>query len=1245
MNEKHGVFKYQYSSSSHACYVSIEAKFGEIITLQISEVNDIYCGHSKILIYDSYDGIYELDHFCLQNSSFNEHTAVKFESKSGKMVLIYKGNSNPQSSFFGEYFVKNDLSDPVVFKHQSSLQTVNETHFLFVTRKNLLSVFTRPINSSVWNDPAEHFNATRSRFHSSLVLADQACVYDSLLVDETVHCFHVFRAVLQRAVFKSLSRDPVGITPLVGPSLVAVGRLKFLVVGGYEPLSSYPNRNVWAVDLSTGLKEVLNFTLPQDIRMQEKSTVYVDDRLFVEGKTETNLKSEPVLIYYDFNSSLFKHFDTKHLTDVDKFYWCEVDTYYIAIVVSKNETFLYFPLHNYWLSISSIVKVNLYVSENLDRSLFYCFLSHTLNLNLKLYYESNSNFWTVFQTEEVCLAAKSSFECLNILGDSCDIYQCVNGGHTCRKKLKPTLDNLNKTFLCDNYISNDLNFTLASTNQTRPLCKCLGNGNVNCINCESVGCSAYNECTRCNQSPYCQWSARYNFCEVKSSQKEKSVCAISVVQGYNQCQTVNTCVECMKYSDCGWMSTGKNWCVPGNLQRPLYHHFSLALDVLRKGGSDKTSWNFLRCPLYDECAEGSHDCAENEACVDEVRGWTCVCKDGYERPSVGGSCRPVCSQPCSNGNCTKPNFCDCFHGFYGSSCGLACPCNQNSRCDVVSGQVKCLKCENNTAGDRCQLCEKNHIRLNKACRSCMSMCNMKTDECDVSPSGAVTCRGCQGNAWGEKCEKCEEGYFNLDGECKRCRCNNEDNLCNPETGGNCRCGGKSESSKQECAGYNPPSSLQCWKFQCDKCKAGYIGQPTGGSLCYKWLHNSDQHCFDPDLPGNCYDHRGYDDEKTHVEAGQVVAYALQPKPASKADYRVYVDVWMGEVDVYLVFDAQSYFVVERNDTGEHVEKVIDLKTTSGLRYKKISYKKSEHMRSQFYHVTMKKKEALKVEGVAGRLVVTRKHTKKDQGRGFLYVIVRAKSGPKIRKRSVERKGASGRIAFRQDEPRLDLFVFFSSFFSLCGILSVLITSMWKFRRMVNNRRARINHQLQMIPLARRPFRLVHVCIDDNQPQDGCRESEEKLLLPSGDDEKPVRNLKGILNKKPKSPDKASRVKHNADDTQQDDDSPKSSPQKMVRFASSPNIVRFEVPDVEILKTHCRPVVVQPTSSNLSQGVITYIATLPATNSGDNCQKPVVFLSTLASLEREDEDAEDFVADEERKKRKKFKFCGRAQSEF
>ena len=1251
MNQNHGIFKYQYSSFSDFCYVTLEAKFGEVITLKISEVTGIFCGFNKILIYDNYDGIYELDSFCEKNSSFNENPVREFESKSGKMVLIFKEHSNSQPSFFGEYFIKNVSSVPVVFKHQSSLHTVNETHFLIVTRTNYLSVFIRSLNSSVWNEPIKYLN-TRSRFHSSVAMANKICVYDSLLVDEKVRCFHIdaHQASLKSTTYNTLVRNSIEIIPLVGPSLVAVSNHKFVVIGGYKPLTNFPNVNVWTVDLSTNKKETLNITLPLDFRTQEKSAVYANDRLFIMGHTKTSLKSESVLISYGFTSSLFEVIDNVPVTSFDKFCWCEVRNNSVAIVVGKNDSFLFFPLQSYWLNISSIVKVNVYVTENVDQYLFYCSLNHSYDLNLKLYYASNNNFWTIFRSEGICLAARNSFECSNILGENCEVYKCEDGGYTCRTKIKSTFDSSNKTFMCDRYKFYDLNFNLVNTNQTRPLCECSNNENRSCINCKYVDCAAYDDCTRCNQQTLCQWNADYYFCETIKSQTSKLVCTNS--DKLAQCQGAkckNSCVECLRCSECGWMLD--DWCVPGSLQHPYLPKISHSQQTnISNNAVDNTVWNFFQCPLVNECERGNHNCSAYEVCVDKAKGWTCICKEGYERPSTGEECGPVCTEPCLQGKCVGPNVCECSYGFYGNTCGLTCPCNRNSHCDVINGEVKCLKCENNTFGRRCQFCKNNYVGMftsekNKVCLSCRSLCNEKTDECSLSSSGVVTCRGCQGNTRGQNCENCKDGFFLQDDGCRRCRCNNEDNRCNPNTGGNCKCGKNAMSSKPDCNQYNPPASLQCWRYQCDKCKVGYVGQPSGSSFCYKWLHNNDEHCFDPDDHSYCYNHRSFDqgdDQKEHLDASAVVAYALQPKPASKADYRVYVDVWAGEVDVFLVYDSQNYFVIERNNSGEHVKEDIGLKLASpgGLSYKKVVYKKSEHMHFKIYHVTMKKLEALKIERVAGRLVVTRKFTKKD--RGFLYVIVRAVGNKKMQKRSLEKeKGASGRITFRQDEPRLDLFVFFTSFFSLCGILSVVITSVWKFRRMVNNRRARINHQLQMIPLARRPCRLVYICIDD-ESQDDQHES-------NSDDEKPLKSLKGILNKKSKSADQAeaSRVKSQQEDEESSSKGDaKHSPTKMVRFASTPNIVRFEVPEVERLKTHCRPLVVQPTSSNESrQAVITYIATLPSTNHDDNRQKPVVFLTTLASIERQDHESEDLLAEDEKKKRRKFLFFNRDQSEL
>lgn len=55
------------------------------------------------------------------------------------------------------------------------------------------------------------------------------------------------------------------------------------------------------------------------------------------------------------------------------------------------------------------------------------------------------------------------------------------------------------------------------------------------------------------------------------------------------------------------------------------------------------SWNYVKCPPEDECANAHHTCApDSEVCVDLEDGFTCVCGAGYKASSYG--CEPVCKQ-------------------------------------------------------------------------------------------------------------------------------------------------------------------------------------------------------------------------------------------------------------------------------------------------------------------------------------------------------------------------------------------------------------------------------------------------------------------------------------------------------------------------------------------------------------------------------------------------------------------------
>lgn len=64
-----------------------------------------------------------------------------------------------------------------------------------------------------------------------------------------------------------------------------------------------------------------------------------------------------------------------------------------------------------------------------------------------------------------------------------------------------------------------------------------------------------------------------------------------------------------------------------------------------------------------------HSGCENGECS----GNRCVCNKGYRLDSTGKFCTPVCSPPCSKGNCTEPNVCSCNRGYDLTSDGGCLP--------------------------------------------------------------------------------------------------------------------------------------------------------------------------------------------------------------------------------------------------------------------------------------------------------------------------------------------------------------------------------------------------------------------------------------------------------------------------------------------------------------------------------------------------------------------------------------------
>lgn len=66
-------------------------------------------------------------------------------------------------------------------------------------------------------------------------------------------------------------------------------------------------------------------------------------------------------------------------------------------------------------------------------------------------------------------------------------------------------------------------------------------------------------------------------------------------------------------------------------------------------------------------------------------------------------------------------------------------------------------------------------------------------------------------------------------------------------------------------------------------------------------------------------------------------------------------------------------------------------------------------------------------------------------------------------------GSYGNLFFRQDQPHIDLFVFFSVFFSAFFLFLALCVLAWKVKQASDIRRARYMHAIHMEHMASRPF--------------------------------------------------------------------------------------------------------------------------------------------------------------------------------
>ncbi|XP_051901341.1 LOW QUALITY PROTEIN: multiple epidermal growth factor-like domains protein 8 [Pristis pectinata] len=258
---------------------------------------------------------------------------------------------------------------------------------------------------------------------------------------------------------------------------------------------------------------------------------------------------------------------------------------------------------------------------------------------------------------------------------------------------------------------------------------------------------------------------------------------------------------------------------------------------------------------------------------------------------------------------------------------------------------------------------------------------------------------------------------------------------------------------------------------CARCKENFLGNPTGGRQCYRQITVEQEYCFDPTSQSNCY----HEPNIKNLPAGRTVFFAVQPK-FTNVDIRVTVDVTFGAVDVH-VADLHSAFAVTVDPlTGWHRVRLAPESEGPGQARREApgpeplnaSLLREERAEGLTTYITVRRQHTvLVVRAVRQRLVITypyQLHALKTQR--FFMALLGAGPGE-----------SQGLLFFRQDQAHIDLFVFFSVFFSCFFLFLAACVLLWKAKQGLDSRRERRRHLQEMDKMASRPFARLTVYLE------------------------------------------------------------------------------------------------------------------------------------------------------------------------
>lgn len=241
--------------------------------------------------------------------------------------------------------------------------------------------------------------------------------------------------------------------------------------------------------------------------------------------------------------------------------------------------------------------------------------------------------------------------------------------------------------------------------------------------------------------------------------------------------------------------------------------------------------------------------------------------------------------------------------------------------------------------------------------------------------------------------------------------------------------------------------------------------------------------------------------------GRTVFFSAQPK-FTNVDIRLTIDVTFGEVEVFISNSHDTFIVEVDQQTGIHTIKIADDVTAApitrgdkevplalsplkvnpnssssailGLHSKQHSTEREvreERADGLITYITVWKPQAvLIVRGVRDRVVITFPHEVHSLKSSRFFIALRGVGT------EIHGGESKGMLFLRQDQPHIDLFVFFSVFFSCFFLFLSVCVLLWKVKQFLDFRREQRRHIKEMTKMASRPFAKLTVYLEPDEPQ-------------------------------------------------------------------------------------------------------------------------------------------------------------------